>query len=174
LVVSSWMAATGLLLLACAGSTLARTEVDPQALRFRLETRAVFTVGAPVSILFTLENLSDRPIRVLTWYTPLEGLRGEIFRVTRDGKSVDYRGKMVKRGNPTSADYVRVAPRSSVSAEVDLSTGYDLTVPGAYRVEFVGHLHDVAFDAGTETPASREPHALDPIGSGAGFRVQPP
>jgi len=169
--VNPWMAVTGLLLLACASSVPAKTEVNPQMLRFRLAARVTYSAGGPISIHFTLENLSDQAIQILTWYTPLEGLKGKIFRVTRNGKSIDYNGRMVKRGKPTPADYVRVAPRSSVSAEVDLTTAYDFSVAGMYRVEFVGHLHDVVVDSGT--PAIGEPHALDLVGSSVDFRVLP-
>lgn len=49
---------------------------------------------------FTLENLSDETVYVLKWFTPLEGLFGDIFRITRDSEEIPYTGPMVKRGDP--------------------------------------------------------------------------
>jgi peptidyl-Lys metalloendopeptidase len=159
------------LALTCAGPGQGKADVARDDLRFRLDAQATYTAGGPVPIGFTLENLSDRPLRVLTWYTPLEGLNGKIFRVARDGRQVEYRGRMVKRGNPTAADYVRVPPRSSVSASVDLATAYDLSTPGAYRVEFVGRIHDVTPKEGAVPRAADDQRGLDITGNAVDLRI---
>ena len=126
-------------------------------LRFRLTARETYSAGEPVTIGFALENLSGEPLQVLTWYTPLEGIWGEIFLVTRDGREVPYEGPMAKRGDPDRDDYVLVRPGTPVSAEVDLSRGWDLSVPGTYRVEFTGRIHDVARE-GERVPRPRDAH----------------
>ena len=94
---------------------------------------------------------------VLRWYTPLEGLRGDVFRVTRNGRRVEYEGPMMKRGDPGRDDYVEVPPRRSVSETVDLSEGWDVSRPGRYRVAFARGIADIAVSA-TEIPRARDRH----------------
>lgn len=140
-------------------------------LEYTLEAQAGFAAGQPVNIKFTLGNVSNETLYVLTWYTPLEGLKGKIFKVTRDGVEIPYEGRMVKRGNPVREDYVRIGPGESASATVDLSSGYNLSARGEYRVEFKGRIHDVAREG---QPLPRAPDAsqlMDVKGNAAAFRV---
>ena len=95
-------------------------------------------------IEFTLENRSGDTLRVLKWYTPLEGLNGRILEVTREGKPLPYLGRMVKRGPPAAEDYLSLGRGASASATFDLARAYDLSVPGRYRVAFAGRILDVA------------------------------
>jgi hypothetical protein len=92
--------------------------------------------GAVVTVRFTLTNVSSEGLYVLAWFTPLEGLAGDIFWVQREGVDLDYRGKMVKRAAPTAKDYVWIEAGASTSVEVDLAEGYDLAPAGQYAVQF--------------------------------------
>jgi peptidyl-Lys metalloendopeptidase len=92
--------------------------------------------GEPVTLGFTLANQTAEDLRVLTWYTPLEGLLGEIFVVERDGESVPYRGILMKRGVPSAEDYVEIAAGSSASAEVEIGEAFDMSEPGEYKVTY--------------------------------------
>jgi peptidyl-Lys metalloendopeptidase len=85
-------------------------------LQYRLQAKENYRLGEPLVIEFTLENLSDHNVWVLTWYTPLEGLKGKIFEVTCDGKPVAYEGIMVKRGDPCRDDYVHI-PSKNISVK---------------------------------------------------------
>jgi hypothetical protein len=93
--------------------------------------------GEAVPVTFTLTNHSPEKLYVLTWYTPLEGLFGEIFRMARDGQPIAYEGPLVMRGDPLPENYVSLEPGASVSAEVDLATAYDFSQAGEYTIEFV-------------------------------------
>lgn len=159
-----------LLVLACSvdeGPALGRP-ADP-AIRFFLEAQERYVIGGPVEIRFTLENLSSGPLYVLKWYTPLEGLKGDIFRVTRDGVEIRYEGMMVKRADPRKEDYVRLGPRESVSAAVDLASTYDLSKEGRYFVEFTGRFHDVVRE-GEEVPRAMAKHTgVTVSGKGVSF-----
>ncbi|MGC9468748.1 MAG: hypothetical protein ACP5HS_09160 [Anaerolineae bacterium] len=93
--------------------------------------------GDSVPLTFTLTNNADTSVFVLTWFTPLEGILNDIFRVTRDGARIDYEGPLVMRGDPRPEDYVPLAAGESVSVEVDLAEVYDFSVPGTYTIEFV-------------------------------------
>ncbi|MFP2926311.1 protease [Pyxidicoccus sp. 3LG] len=109
-----------------------------------LSAPAQVKAGEPVEVLFRLSNPTSQPLYVLDWHTPLEGLRNDIFQVTRDGAEVSYQGPMVKRAPPQADDYVTLAPGASVEGRVDVARGYDLSQPGRYKIAFRGQLMDVA------------------------------
>jgi peptidyl-Lys metalloendopeptidase len=92
--------------------------------------------GAVVHVRFTLTNTLSEGLFVLKWFTPLEGLAGDIFRVEREGVELTYRGKMVKRAPPTAEDYVWLDAGGSLLTEVDLAEGYDFSQAGQYTVQF--------------------------------------
>lgn len=103
----------------------------------RLEISEQLTVGDEVNLTFTLTNISGTPMYVLKWYTPLEGIAGEIFRVTRDGQIVPYEGILASRGAPTRDEYVFLDTGASVSAVVDLSTSFNFSKAGTYEIRFI-------------------------------------
>ena len=127
-----------------------------------LEAEETYVIGELVNLRFSLHNQTDRTLYILAWYTPLEGIAGKIFSVTRDGDEIPYRGIMAKRGNPSRDDYAAVKPGAAVSAVVNLAEDYDLSQAGRYHVEFTSQLHDVTDD---ESSISRkrddhQPHEL--------------
>lgn len=113
-------------------------------LRYNLSTKDKAIKERPITITFRLDNTSNRNLRVLKWYTPLEGIQGKIFRVVCDGKELLYEGLMVKRGNPGKDDYVGIGSNNSVSSQVDLSEAYTFPECNECLVEFKGQIHDVA------------------------------
>jgi peptidyl-Lys metalloendopeptidase len=108
-----------------------------------IDLKAVLSVpttlpdGDSVKLEFTLTNHSGNGMYVLTWFTPLEGLGGEIFCVERDGQPIPYEGPLAARGSPTPDAYVFLDAGASVSATVDLSTAYDFSEPGEYTIAFI-------------------------------------
>jgi len=106
-------------------------------LRVTLEAPASLPSGEAVTVKFTLTNSTAERLYVLKWYTPLEGLAGEIFRVERDGEAIPYGGMLAKRGAPLPDNYILIDPGTSVSAEVDLATAYDFSRAGDYTIEFL-------------------------------------
>jgi hypothetical protein len=102
-----------------------------------LAASATLRRGDPVRVEFTLTNASGQDLYVLEWYTPLEGIWGEIFRVTRDGRAIPYEGPLVSRGAPLPEEYVLLTPGASASATVDLSPVYDFSEPGTYTIAFI-------------------------------------
>lgn len=122
-----------------------------------LETQSKYVIGEPVELRFSLHNRTDRTLYVLTWYTPLEGLAGEILRLTRDGNPVPYRGMLAKRGDPTAEEYVAIQAEATADAVVDLAESYDLSRPGRYEVVFTSRLYDVV-DRPSLVPRKRESH----------------
>jgi peptidyl-Lys metalloendopeptidase len=129
--------AMGWLLSTCAPA-LTETAAAPRTeLSATLEAPSPLPSGEAVRLRFTLTNHSPEKLYVLTWYTPLEGILGEIFRVERDGQAITYQGPLVMRGDPLPEHYVRLEPGASVSAAIDLATAYDLSQAGGYTIEFL-------------------------------------
>ena len=93
--------------------------------------------GAGPLVLFFLSNPREEAARVLKWNTPLEEeLSADVFLVARDGKPVDYLGRMVKRGTPQEQDYVDVPAGGRIESTVDIGRYYDITEPGTYTVAY--------------------------------------
>ncbi len=105
--------------------------------RASLEVPPQMSSGESTQLRFTLINESDTPLHLLRWYTPLEGIAGEIFTVKRDGNLLPYQGIIASRMPPTPDDYIALDAGASVSVVVDLSEGYDLSEPGEYTVKFL-------------------------------------
>ena len=122
-----------------------------------LEVETTYVTGEPVNLRFSLHNLTDDTLYVLTWYTPLEGIAGEIFRITLEGSEIPYRGMLAKRGDPVREEYLVIEKGATVSAVVDLAEVYDLSQAGQYHVEFTSRLCDVTSD-GTAVPRKRDDH----------------
>ncbi|MGD8794916.1 MAG: hypothetical protein PVF47_20370 [Anaerolineae bacterium] len=110
---------------------------SPAGLSASLEAPSLLPDGEAVRVTFTLSNHSAERLYVLTWYTPLEGIFGEIFRVARDGQAIPYEGPLVVRGEPLPENYALLDPGASVSAVVDLATVYDFSQAGDYTLEFL-------------------------------------
>src|SRR5215204_2628076 len=100
------------------------------------------------TLTFVLQNNSDQDVKVLSWYTPLEGfvndngtpIESPCLLVTRNnGEKVEYDGKMKKRQeNPPEEAYVNLKARDSISVDFDLNQAYQVSVEGDYSVNFVG------------------------------------
>ena len=121
----------------------------------------------PTSVRFELANGSDSTLRVLTWNTPLEGWKGTVLRVTRDGEELPYQGPMLKRGDPQADAYVEIPAGGRVDATVDLAEVYDVSRPGTYKVEADGDLIDITAGPTEVIPRPRDQHQAMPLDCGA-------
>jgi len=128
------------------------------ALQCTVAAPARVAVGQPVPLRFALANRGPVALKVLEWGTPFEGWFGAYVEVSRDGVAISYRGPMVKRGDPTADEYLRIAAHRTRRAEVDLAQPFELAIPGVYRVRPRITLFDVAA-AGTPVPRPRDRHA---------------
>jgi hypothetical protein len=148
-----------LLLAGCMSAVPSSSDSTPD-LGCRLESRPPLVAGGPAKLHFELTNRSQAPVWVLRWNTPLEGWRGTILRITRDGRDgeeIPFQGPMFKRGDPAHGDYAEIAAGGRSEATVDLAEVYDLSRPGRDRVEVVGDLVDVTPDGGS-VPRPRDLH----------------
>jgi peptidyl-Lys metalloendopeptidase len=102
--------------------------------------------SVPVRVLIT--NTGKQPITILRWYTPLDGLKDDLFTVTIDGSAVEYIGPHYKRPTPSAADYVTLGGGETVQSTIDLAGYYDLSKTGYYQVSYNAE----AFDLFSRTP----------------------
>lgn len=114
-------------------------ELSPsnEGLIANLEIPKILPVGEKVNLTFILKNTSDTPLYILNWYTPLEGIGGEIFQVTFKDKPLLYDGILASRTPPTADAYVLLNPGESVSAVVDLAGAFDFSKAGRYHIRFL-------------------------------------
>jgi peptidyl-Lys metalloendopeptidase len=98
--------------------------------------KVLYKANEPITLHVTITNGNDFPLKVLKWFTPVEGVGGPLFTVTRDGKPVTYIGPMIKRLATTDKDYITLAAGESTSSDVILSDYYDLSVSGNYEVMY--------------------------------------
>ncbi len=130
-------------------------------LRATLEIPPSLPIDEAVKLRFSLINESGSSLYVLNWFTPLEGIGGEIFRVKRDGEIVLYQGIQVSRGDPTSDAYTLLEAGEMVAAEVDLSPAYDFSIPGNYTIGFISPR--ISHLARSEAELAKSLNELGPI-----------
>lgn len=98
--------------------------------------RAFLADAEPAVVRVTLSNGDAQDLHVLRWQTPLRGVESNIFEVLVDGQPVAYTGRLYKRPAPTAEDYLRLAPGTSATVEVDLSRYYDMSRTGEYSIRY--------------------------------------
>jgi hypothetical protein len=130
-------------------------------LEAELQVPASLPNGDVVKLNFALTNNSDEPVYLLKWFTPLEGIGGDIFRVRRDGQLVPYQGILASRSDPAPDAYVFLEAGETVSAEVDLAKAYDFSQDGTYTITFISPR--ISYLAETEAEMARKLEALGPV-----------
>jgi peptidyl-Lys metalloendopeptidase len=122
--------------LACAESgPVTETQALNGTLSCRLSLASPQQHGQPYTAGLTLHNGMATPIEVLRYFTPFEGILGEIFDIRWQGELVPYEGPMVKRAAPGDADWLALPAGQELSAAVDPSEAWDLTQPGEYQLQ---------------------------------------
>lgn len=132
----------------------------PEGLTYQLSMQDDHVTENEIVVTFTLANTSPKDLWVLTWYTPLEGIKGKIFTMTCNGVEIPYEGRMVKRAAPLEEDYILIKSGETVSAANDLATVFHLSESGTCTVNFRGTIHDVVT---CKQDVPRDPEHHEPI-----------
>lgn len=122
-------------------TSMTATGTSKEALEAVMTAPEKVKAGAPIPVKFTVTNNSGKELQFCKWHTPFEGkFMNSFFEITDSkGEAVQYKGIMAKRVSPPPADaYMQVPAKQSVSAEIDLLTGYNITAPGVYKVVYQG------------------------------------
>src|SRR5436309_5115736 len=102
-----------------------------------IETQKSFLGAADDAVVkITYRNDSAEDLYLVRWQTALQGIEENVFDVRLDGQPVAYTGRLYKRGTPGAGDYVRIPAGGSVSADVELSSVYDMSRTGEYAVRY--------------------------------------
>jgi len=135
-----------------------KTDIDDQKLIAGIEPVATKDDGGSSSELtFQVTNQSDTDIEMLVWNTPFEKmLSADIFMVERDGESVAYIGRKVKRGTPQPEHYLTVPAGERVEKTLDMATYYDMEQAGEYSIVFNPTSIDGVYQLNEETPIQLE------------------
>jgi peptidyl-Lys metalloendopeptidase len=141
-------------------------------LTYRLQAQKKYDHSLPIKLGFSIENLSVNDLWILKWYTPLEGIKSNIFEIVCDGVEIPYEGRMIKRGEPERDDYLRLRARSTEHVEVDLSGAYHPPSAKECRVQFKGRIHDVVSDASQVPRAIADHRPIDIDGDAVVFEVR--
>ncbi len=124
------------LLMICQGAAQAAVPASIPDVALRA-AKQVFRANDSLSVSVSIQNPTSKPMKILKWNTPLEGaFNADMFDVRRDGLPVKYIGKLVKRGQPTAADYVTLSPGDSLTVSLDMAKGYEIARKGAYTVSY--------------------------------------
>ncbi|WP_413667083.1 protease [Mucilaginibacter sp. Mucisp86] len=127
-----------------AGSDSAKNQnVAPAAsasLFAKMQIKQAIKIGHPVELKFTVYNDADTARQFCKWHTPFEPLMSKYLDVKdANGQEMLYKGAMAKRMMPPPASsYIKVNPKDSLSATVDLLKAYEITKPSKYTVIYVG------------------------------------
>jgi len=95
-----------------------------------------FDSSQDVWVTVTLSNDTQHTVRVLKWFTPVDGVEESILVVKRDGQPVAYIGPHYKRPAATEKDYISLKAGESVTSAVNLGEYYDLSQSGQYEVTY--------------------------------------
>jgi peptidyl-Lys metalloendopeptidase len=97
-------------------------------------SQSAFDASQDVLVTVTYSNNTRHTVRVLKWFTAVEGVEEPLFVVTRDGEPVSYVGAHYKRPAATGQDYISLRAGESISGVVNLGEHYDLSQSGQYEI----------------------------------------
>lgn len=94
-----------------------------------------FSKSDKVEVLVKYENNGPDTIYIRSIFFPNGPLFDSILKVTCDGEEVAYSGRTSKRVPDTINNSVSVPSGASIKAKIDVSSEYDLTKTGRYKIE---------------------------------------
>jgi peptidyl-Lys metalloendopeptidase len=97
-----------------------------------------------VQLTLTVTNVSSHAVRLLKRDLAIDGVKENLFSVTRDGSAVEYIGRHYKWAASVAEDFITLAPGESRSHTASLSGSYDLAATGSYSIALAGNAHEGA------------------------------
>ena len=93
-----------------------------------------FDLSQDVLVTVDISNPTNHTVKVLRWYTPVEGVEESLFAAMINGEQAAYTGAIYKRPTATGQDYIQLKAGESVTSVVNLGEYYDLSQSGQYEV----------------------------------------
>lgn len=121
-------------------ASLAVDSTAEKGLFAKMSVKDTVRAGELVELKFTVYNNADTAQRFCKWHSPFEPFISKYLDIkSASGEEVNYKGAMAKRMMPPPASsYIAVNAKDSVSTQVDLLKGYDISKPGRYSITYVG------------------------------------
>lgn len=145
------LSATLLTLSACSVNKVKNTSADSAknqssahavstSLFAKMQIKPAIKIGDAVELKFTVYNYADTARQFCKWHTPFEPLMSKYLDVKdASGQEMLYKGAMAKRiMPPPPSSYIKVNPKDSLTATIDLLKAYDISKPSKYTVIYVG------------------------------------
>jgi peptidyl-Lys metalloendopeptidase len=107
-----------------------------EAISAKIYSHALYFAGEGANLIFELTNHTKKPVHILKWNTPLEGLKSDCLHVLKNGKTMAYDGRLVKRGQPKPKDFILLEPGKSISAKVDIGEVYNMKNARKVKVNY--------------------------------------
>ena len=79
-----------------------------------------FDSGQDVLVTVAISNPTKHTVRILKWFTPIDGMEEPLFIVLRNGQTVAYTGATYKRPAATGKDYISLKSGESITNVVNL------------------------------------------------------
>lgn len=116
------------------------SQKELQDLEVKLSTtEESYEVGKAIKLKFVIENNFKKKQKVCTFYTPIEGFKGNFLKVFHEnGEEVAYQGVMKKRAKPSKSDYIKIKDGKSVEHVFAVEDHYPILEAGKYKIQFIG------------------------------------
>jgi peptidyl-Lys metalloendopeptidase len=107
-----------------------------------------YTASQEVLITVAIANPTKHSVRILKWFTPVDGVVEPVFTVKRDGSSVLYTGAIYKRPPATGNDYLTLKSGESLTYVINLGEFYDLSASGQYTISYDARAYNLYTEKG--------------------------
>jgi hypothetical protein len=98
--------------------------------------QSTFDSKQDVLVSVTISNPTNHTVKVLKWFTAVDGVEEPLFDVKLNGQTVPYTGPVYKRPAATGRDYISLKSGESITNTVNLGDYYDLSQSGQYEVTY--------------------------------------
>lgn len=140
--VISWLLGTMSLIMLLGSSVYASPKDLDISLSLTDNNALSITETEDVMVRFTLTNHGKKSLKVLKWALPFSNVDEKLFDVTLDGEQVEFLGRVYKRGEASSADYITVGADETIARDVAITKLYDFTKSGLYTIQYrTGHFN---------------------------------
>jgi hypothetical protein len=144
-----------------AHSAMAQDHSTAAPITLSCQLRARVVGPGQVELRFDVRNQGRQAVHLLRWGTPFEGGWFSAFVSVRNAQgALLYQGATVKRGEPATEDYLRLAPGHGISRRLRLEQAFDL--PAAAHAELTvqsqWRWHDALVVGRGKVPRPREQH----------------
>ncbi len=102
-----------------------------------------FDSSQEVLVTVNISNPTGHTVKVLKWYTPVDGVEESLFAVMLNGQPVAYTGAIYKRPAATGQDYISLKAGESITSVVNLGDYYDLSQSGQYEVFYAAAAYNL-------------------------------